>query len=364
MPHQSEVVALLSGPALRRLSIRFPAPESMPAAAYGTLACQYRPIVRALLADVAASATALESLTVYNVPHPSLLEPIGALRGLLRLDLSHIRHTYNLDFLKALETLDQLDELLLGDHCIAFDTSPCTGFRRLQKLTIRRGMSTVPDLLAVLPNVRLKAFCVMEAVANLGQIQALADALCAGPGLYLDELALLDFKGEEVLMQGPVSVLLTPLFALQGIRRFDLGAWRPVRVEDEDLQKLGRAWPKLERIHISGGCSDTTYLQENVGASMIEGIVELANTCPRLNDVKFTTVIPAMASGNVGPSVNLETDTMQFDVRISDERIRDVGQVTRVLHAAVGRLLVPGLDRERYRRWSAVLDGITKLSQG
>ena len=191
LPHQSEAVALLSGPALRRLSIGFPNPNFIPSRADDEIACQYRPIVRALLADVAASATALESLTVYNVPHPSLLEPIGALRGLLRLDLSHIRHTYNLDFLKTLETLDQLEELLLGDHCIAFDTSPCTGFRRLQKLTIRRGMSTVPDLLAVLPNVRLKAFCVMEAVANLGQIQALADALCAGPGLYLTSLLCL-----------------------------------------------------------------------------------------------------------------------------------------------------------------------------
>ena len=173
LPHQSEAVALLSGPALRRLSIGFPNPNFIPSRADDEIACQYRPIVRALLADVAASATSLKSLTVNSIPHPSLLEPIGVLRGLLRLDLSTIWHTYDLELLSALEMLDQLEELLLGDRFIARDAMPCKGFKMLRKLIILGGISTVPDLFAALPNLRLKEFQALGVEdGHLGQIRS------------------------------------------------------------------------------------------------------------------------------------------------------------------------------------------------
>ena len=366
IPHQSEAVALLSGPALRTLSVTFAGSETVPASADGRFARQYRPIVRALLADVAVSAPALESLAVHDIPHMSLLEPAGTLRSLLTLNLSKLRHSFDLEFLRALEPLDRLEELQLGDHFVPGSAPPCSGFRRLQTLVVVNGISTVPDLLAALPNARLKelrSYGVSH--GRLRQIEALAKALCAGPGQLLESLSLLSFVGEEQLMQEPVSVLLGPFFALQGIKRFTLFAWQRLSIGDEDLQKLGRAWPKLELLHMPSDFVDAA--RGAVDAPTIEGIVELANACPGLNDTQFTSIIPARAPGDVVPPINLKRETIYripLDVGIPDERIRDVGQVTRVLHAALGRLLVPRLDRRRYRRWSAVLDGMTRLSRG
>lgn len=73
-----------------------------------------------------------------------------------------------------------------------------------------------------------------------------------------------------------------------------------------------------------------------------------------------------MVSGNVVPPTGLEKHKIReiaLDVRISDERIGDVGQVAKVLHRAFGELRVPRLNRDRYKRWSAVLDGMARLSQ-
>lgn len=368
LPNQGAAVVLLRGPALRSLSISFPSPNAGAAAAEDDPESTRRSasVIHALLARVAVSVPGLESLTVNTATCMTLLKPVGALHALRRLDLSMLWLPFDVDFLRALVTLERLEELLLSDMFVAQDATPCSGFKSVRKLTVRgsSGMFTVPDLLAALPDLRLTELRMAGVQCkDVEQIQALGEVLCSGPGQCLGRLTLHEFSSPAHCRQGSVTGLLAPFFALQGIRHFTVDSFEPLMVEDEDLRRIGRAWPKLERLQMSCDISEG----KEVVAPTIEGIVELANMCQGLEGIQLSAIMPAMAHDNVIPPISLEAKTIQriaLDVRIPDEQIRDVGQVTRVLHTAVGKLLVPGLDMGRYKRWSAVLDGMSRLSRG
>lgn len=146
-----------------------------------------------------------------------------------------------------------------------------------------------------------------------------------------------------------MSTLLAPFFALQGIRHFKLSSSQALVITNEDLQKIGRAWPKLEHLCL-------TYTGYGAAPTM-GGIVELANVCPRLASLSLSTVIPVVAEGDVVPPLKAyDVSKFSFEVWIPDQRIRDVGQLARVLCSAFGRLQIGKLDRGHFRKWSAVLD--------
>ena len=287
LPLESAAVMLLSGPALRSLCIGFPNPYPLATAADDEVS--QRPVnvptIRDTLAHVAVSAPGLESLAVRHIPCISLLEPIGALHNLRRLDLSMLSHSFDVGFLRTLVTLVRLEDLILPDAFVAQDATPCKGFKSVQKLTIRPclHMFTVPDLFAALPDLRLKELHMdYMTCERVDQIRALAEALCAGPGQCLERLNLFYYECEDQIStstQVSVSVLLAPFYALQSIRRLNLDSVRPLMFEDEDLRKMGRAWPRLEQLHMWGVLSSAGG--EVVVAPTIEGIVELAKHVSR-----------------------------------------------------------------------------------
>lgn len=348
--YQGMAAALLSGPRLRMLSCAEvidtddrPPPHRHPRAP------------RTLIAAFAASAPHIESLQVYQCPHPSLLEPIGAMRGLRRLDVGMTGFSFGVDFLKSLTRLDRLEELVLPNKFIAQGALRCSGLKSVKKLTILGGALTIPALLAALPDVRLTE---LQSSMFFEDVPQLAAALSACPERCLETISLDCPLRRQVVVRKPVSALLAPFFALQGIRRFRLGSWQPLVIGNEDLQMIGDAWPKLEELRL--WCY--TNERHEIVAPTIEGIVELARACPGLDDVYFSTVIPDMDPGNLVPP--LPTEEIQkhtLRVRIPDQLIRDVGQVTRLLHSVFGKLHIPELDRERFGKWGAVLDGMVRM---
>lgn len=367
-PHwHGAAVALLGSPALRSLYTAFP-DLCVPTAAADDKAAHRReiaPIIRNTIAHVATSAPGLENLTVLYIPYMALLEPVGALHSLRRLDLGLLFRPFDVGFLRTLATLVRLEELILSDNFVAQDATLCSGFQSLQKLSIRSrvGPFTVPDLFAALPDLRLKELHIDGMVrGHVEQIHALVESLFYRHGQCLETLALQKF-GYDTEARSALATI-APLYALHGIRRFALHSLQPLMIVDEDLRRMGCAWPKLEWLHMSRKGVQTNGVKEVV-APTIEGIVELANTCRGLEGAHFPAVIPAIVPGNVVPPIDLETQKIReiaHDVRIADERVGDVEQATKVLYMVVGKLLVPGLNRDQYRRWSAVLDGLARLS--
>lgn len=388
-------VSMLSGPALRTLALAFPQADAtvtndwrLPLNRLPLNRHLYAP--RILLADVAASAPGLESLTVYSCAHASLLEPIGAMHSLRKLDLSLVYVTFRMDLLRALARLDQLEELTLSDTFDARGDTPCRGFKGLKKLTIDDGTATVPSLLAALPDLRLRELRLNSFSPLVGH--AIGPALCAGPGLSLETLCL---KNCHILAHHPsepVSMLrvLEPFFALQGIRNLILDTDEILLFPDEDLRKIGHAWPNLKVLSLESSAS-----AQGFETPTIEGIIELASVCPGLAGIDFPAVkiqpaVPPTPEGVlelmtvcpdfdyvcsaaiayqqgvamedlVFPLEMKRASGIPLEVWIPDEHIRDVGQVARLLHAAFGTLRIINLEREQHKKWSAVLDEMARL---
>lgn len=353
------MASLLSGPALRMLNCGTDY-QSCPSPPHG-----HPGVPRTLLADFVTCSPGVESLVVGECADFSLiLKPIGALRGLRKLDVSRACFPFGIEFLRALDHLDQLEHLLLSDTFHASAAPPCGGLKGVKKLTILGGASTVPALLASLPYMRLRELCISSITfravidgetrlsmssLSFDDVGMLAAALSEGPGKNLEKLSLEDSVAGQALLHEPVSTLIAPFFALQGIRHFKLSSSQALVITNEDLQKIGRAWPKLEHLCL-------TYTGYGAAPTM-GGIVELANVCPRLASLSLSTVIPVVAEGDVVPPLKAyDVSKFSFEVWIPDQRIRDVGQLARVLCSAFGRLQIGKLDRGHFRKWSAVLD--------
>lgn len=347
-------VGLLSGPALRTLALTFARADATVTDDWRLPLNRHLYAPRGLLADVAASAPLLESLTVHACAHASLLEPIGAMHGLRRLDVRAAQVPFGVDFLRALAGMDKLEELMLPNMFDARGAAPCSGFKNVRELTICGGARTVPALLAAMPDMHLCKLVLSNMICeDLAPIEAVAAALAAGPGVSLKELRLDNFSVGRALSRAPVSTLLAPFFALQGIRCLVLQSDDPLVISDEDFRKIGRAWPKLEGLVLQN-----TFDNLESVTPPIEGIIELANACPALDCVSFPGTKPYAA---LESAFLFDTQRQTpLDIQIPDERIRDVGQVARVLLRAMGKLRIVNLDREQYRNWSAVLDEMAK----
>ena len=362
LPHQSAAVALLSGPALRTLSLAFPGTGKA-----GAPAGAKDDLIGPLLTSLATSAPGLENLKIHCASCTTFPTSLGGLRSLRTLDLDLPYVHLNKDFLRTLVPLDRLEELSLWDMFTGTseDVTPIRGFKNLRELFVYGGMWTIDSLLASLPELRLKELTLLKEVdcPSIEHVKRLGDALCAGPGKHLEKLTLLSFSGGEQLSEKSVSELLFPFFALRTLRSITFESWEPVKIVNEDLQKFGRAWPKLEVLHVLRAHPE---LLETV-APTITGLVELANACPGLRDVDIPAVVPVLALGAVVPPLYLATQSINkvpLQLWIPDEQIRDVQQLARVLHSVFKgkRLLVTGLDEMQYKRWSAVLDRMAELS--
>lgn len=355
-PYKDMAAQLLSGPALRTLAVTFACAE-----ATTWVTTDSKPpldrhsyALRMLLADVAAAAPRLVSLQVCGGAHASLIAPIGTMHALRKLDLSLMVRPFGTDLLRALAGLEELEELALPNKFDAREAVPCRGFKNVRSLTVLRGAQTVPSLLAAMPDMRLREFSLANVESeDIDLIQAVADALSAGPGVHLEVLSLPAILTDwPPILNQPLSTLLAPFFALKRIKSLHLDCKQPLPTMDEDLRMIGRAWPELEHIHLA-----YTNFVPDIVAPTINGMVELAYSCPGLKDVCF------FADRSVlDPWFTVPLNGLNGPPWIPDEQIRDVGQVARLLYSTFGLRKNKGIDRAR--KWDAVLHEMAKLHQG
>ena len=358
-PYLDIAIGLLAGITLRELTLTL-APALETRLPLRDTRHQYAP--RVLLAELTAAAPALEYLEVRACSHASLLEPIGAFRSLKKLALWKTEMPFGMPLLQALARLEELELLELPNTFDVFTAAPCRGLKKLRALTVTGGMRTVPALLNSLPDLRLNELQLFHVVCEeMAPLEALAAALRAGPGVKLEHLRLQDFTGGPALTDASVSTLFQEFFALGGIRRFNLSSDQTLNIQNDDLRKIGLAWPKLQQLCVQ---YDTRYARE-FAAPTIWGIILLANKCPELDDVYFSAVMPsAHSNSTVAPLRTEEFRDIVLNLCIPDERIRDVRQIARVLHSALGGKIHHGeLDKGHYGRWSAVLEHMETLPE-
>ncbi|EPS95767.1 hypothetical protein FOMPIDRAFT_88478 [Fomitopsis schrenkii] len=354
-PYMDMAVTLLSGPALRKLALSFPPAHATVTSEWCVPLNRHLYAPRVLLANVAASAPGLESLEVHGCAHASLLEPIGAMHNLRLLDLQGIIVPFDMDLLRELAGLNQLEKLMLPDTFDPRGATPCRGFKSVKTLSISDGARRVPSLLAVLPGLQLTKLCLdlvfSEEIASFYDI---ADTLRKGSEASLEELKFGSFIIGSVLSR---SCVFQPFSAFQGIRSLTLETDNPMMISDQDLRKIGRTWPKLEILSLSN-FEDEMHLV----SPTIRGIIKLANACPRLASVYFPGVKPTVdAASAIGPLRTKDFRKTLLDLRVPDKQIRDVGQLARVLHSVFETLQIVNLDRDQYGKWSAVLDEMARL---
>lgn len=352
-------ITLLAGPALRTLGLALAPPRGEPAPRGTGTRHWYAP--RALLADLSVAAPALEHLVVCTCAHASLLEPIGTIRGLRKLDLYMTEIPFDVRLLRALARLKELEELKLPNTFDVLNVAQCHGFKNLRKLDVVGGARTVPALLNSLPDLRLRELCLGCMVCEeMAPLEAVAAALRAGCGEDLEQLCLRNFTAGPALSEAPLSTVLEPFFALKGIRRFTMDSDHTLNTRNDDLRKIGSAWPKLQRLSVE---HETAYAHK-FDAPTIRGIVLLANKCTGLDGVYFTAVVPTVNTKLVAaPLMAKEFRNTALKIQVPDERIRDVGQMARVLHSAFGKLQIIDLDKGQYQKWSAVLDQMEGLQR-
>ena len=351
---------LFIGPALRMLALTFGCEGASMNRGNPRGSTSHRQYAtRTLLADVAASAPGLASLTVYGGTLASLFTPIGDMRALNILDLTDMRLPFGVELLRRLAGLKMLEKLSLRNTFDARDAAPCPGFKALWKLAIRGGATTVPALLACMPDLDLLHLCLDDMSSReMDAIQDIADVLSSGPGVDIIDLGLSVFTNEPEVAIQSVSTIIEPFFALKRIRQICFNSVQHIVTRDEDLLKIGAAWPELECLLL--GCFD--YDNEPIDPLTIDSVVELAYTCPRLQGVHLHPwdTVPVLLPEAVNPSPTGNNDNIILDVRIPDEKIRDVEQVADVLCKTFGKLRFVEPDREQYGKWGAVVDEMAR----
>ncbi|TFY54120.1 hypothetical protein EVJ58_g9046 [Rhodofomes roseus] len=358
-PYIDMVVSLLSGPSLRTLALKFNGPEwtidddrKLPLNRHNYAAYP-------LLRNVCASAPDLEKLTVYMCAYPGLLHPIGGMKRLRVLDLSLVWTPINMELVRQLAQLEQLEELALHNSFDGRNLGPCEGFKSVTKLIIRGGIRTIPPLLQALPDLHLRELHLNSPVIEeLRPLQKLVSALSLASRESIESVRMDSLTAGRSLTSAPVSTLIAPFFALPNIRSFYLRADDPLCIADDDLRVIGGKWAKLEDLRLVCNASST---HATAVAPTMQGIIELANLCTQLDHVRFSSVIPSESLGFINPHWVEGVRELPLDIQVPDCDIHDVHQVARVLWWIFRGLHVPNLDRLAFKKWAAVLDGIARL---
>ncbi|KAH9833422.1 uncharacterized protein C8Q71DRAFT_860216 [Rhodofomes roseus] len=247
-PYIDMVVSLLSGPSLRTLALKFNGPEwtidddrKLPLNRHNYAAYP-------LLRNVCASAPDLEKLTVYMCAYPGLLHPIGGMKRLRVLDLSLVWTPINMELVRQLAQLEQLEELALHNSFDGRNLGPCEGFKSVTKLIIRGGIRTIPPLLQALPDLHLRELHLNSPVIEEPRpLQKLVSALSLASRESIESVRIDSLTAGRSLTSAPVSTLIAPFFALPNIRSFYLRADDPLCIADDDLRVIGGKWAKLDR---------------------------------------------------------------------------------------------------------------------
>ncbi|KAH9924563.1 uncharacterized protein B0H18DRAFT_1175366 [Fomitopsis serialis] len=353
-PYMDMAVSLLSGPSLRVLDLTFGGPDSTIDDDWKLPLNRHNYAPRPLLKNICASAPNLEKLSVGMCAHPSLLHPIGDMQQLRALDLSTIWTPIDMDLVRRLSCLVRLEELAFPHSFDTRDAAPCEGFKNVKRLSLRGSIRTIPALLATLPDLRLEELRLMDAViGEPAPVEELVTSLPLGTRSSLSSVRIENLTTLGSLA-APVPTLIAPFFTLPNIRSFFLFAEDPLNFTDKELHVICGVWTKLEALTLSCNIS---FRPVTVAPTM-EGIIELANLFPMLHRVTFSSVVLQPSLGIVDSHLVRE---LPLDVQIPDRNLRDVHQVACILwHMFLG-LHVPNLDKFSFKKWSAVLDEITRL---
>ncbi|KZT64869.1 hypothetical protein DAEQUDRAFT_814669 [Daedalea quercina L-15889] len=361
-PYMDIAMSLLIGPSLRKLTLSFEELDFM-AQLWTKPLDRHGYILKSLLVDICASAPQLETLGVRRCSYPSQLYVIGMMKHLRALDLSFT--VIDIKLVQAIAQLEQLEELSLSDvfdgpySRYSLPIPACPGFRNLKRLTIHgEGWSSLSPLLAAMSDLRISELRLITAAIDILPLETLVSDL-PGSHASLERVRMEHLQVTTLWFDvptTPVATFMAPLFALPNISEFELCIEKPLCIADDDLRKIGNAWAgSLTRLRLrlcDGASNEATSV-----APTIQGIIDLANLCPKLSHLSLSSVRPVDGAA----VYHIKYDLLVTDFQVQDDRIRDVHQVARVLWCVFRRFSVPGLDRTVFKQWAAVVDEIARL---
>ncbi|KAI0733841.1 hypothetical protein C8Q72DRAFT_559652 [Fomitopsis betulina] len=285
-----EVILRLSGPSLRSLVL---------GSCY--VSAEYEPHFLEQLDALCAAAPNVQMIKIHGSGGMTAQTLIGGMKHLRSLDLagSYTCILHGMDNLETLANMEDLEELALRDDCDqpVFERCPalpCTGFASLRKLTVQSGIRSIPELLAGLPDLRLKELHLDD--LGYEYVSTFEDLIQSCSTELRNSIENLNIsygykRVSKIVPTDPLISIISPFFSLPHIKEFSLTSYEyPWLVDDSSLRTIAHAWPDLVSLRLSCHSPIKVGGEEPVAPS-IHGIADLANRCAGLRSVRLSPLV-------------------------------------------------------------------------